>query len=72
MKKLFALAILSTVSLAKPCFGVDWIKDRIYTSSSYGWLGINYELGYHYTDSIKISAGPVVKSVLFGGSLAES
>lgn len=30
MKKLLALVILSTVSSAAPCFGVDFIKDRIY------------------------------------------
>ncbi|WP_264336914.1 MULTISPECIES: hypothetical protein [unclassified Wolbachia] len=69
MKKLLTLVICC--SLSAPSFGVDWIRDRIYTSSSYGNLGINYELGCHYTDSIKISAGPVLKSVLFGGSLAE-
>ncbi|MGL9758386.1 MAG: acyloxyacyl hydrolase [Wolbachia sp.] len=69
MKKLLTLVVFC--SLSAPSFGVDWIRDRIYTSSSYGMLGINYDLGYHYTDSIKISAGPVVKSVLFGGSLAE-
>ncbi|MDX5462180.1 MAG: outer membrane beta-barrel protein [Wolbachia endosymbiont of Tetragnatha montana] len=71
MKKLFALAILSTVSLAKPCFGVDWIRDRIYTSSSYGWLGVDYSLGYHYTDSVKASVGPVIKPVLSAEALAE-
>ncbi|UIP91585.1 hypothetical protein IYZ83_005540 [Wolbachia pipientis] len=69
MKKL--LTLLACFSLSAPSFGVDWIRDKIYTSSSYGNLGINYELGYHYRDSIKISAGPVVKFVLFGGSLAE-
>ncbi|BET35890.1 hypothetical protein wScaTNS_11030 [Wolbachia pipientis] len=69
MKKLLTLVVCC--SLSAPSFGVDWIKDRIYTSSSYGNLGVNYDLGYHYTDSIKISAGPVVKSVLFEGSLAE-
>ncbi|WP_395463251.1 acyloxyacyl hydrolase [Wolbachia endosymbiont of Cantharis cryptica] len=72
MKKLLALvAILPAVSLSVPCFGVDWIRDRIYTSSSYGWLGADYGLGYHYTDSVKISVGPVVKPVLSKEILAE-
>ncbi|UPA55044.1 hypothetical protein MWH06_07440 [Wolbachia pipientis] len=65
MKKLLTLvAILPAISLSAPSFGVDWIRDRIYTSSSYGNLGINYDLGYHYTDSVKISVGPVVKPIL--------
>ncbi|MGX9892527.1 hypothetical protein LB100_04975 [Wolbachia endosymbiont of Protocalliphora sialia] len=68
MKKLLTLVICC--SLSAPSFGVDWIKNRIYTSFS-GGVGANVDLGYHYTDSIKISAGPVLKSVLFGGSLAE-
>lgn len=72
MKKLLTLvAILPAISLSGPCFGVDWIKDRIYTSSSYGWLGGDYGLGYHYTDSTKISVGPVVKPVFQQGVLAE-
>lgn len=62
MKKLLTLVVCC--SLSAPSFGVDWIRDRIYTSSSYGNLGINYDLGYHYTDSVKISVGPVVKPIL--------
>jgi len=62
MKKLLTLVICC--SLSAPSSGVDWIKDRIYTSSSYGMLGVNYDLGYHYTDSVKISVGPVVKPIL--------
>ncbi|WP_341807916.1 hypothetical protein [Wolbachia endosymbiont (group E) of Neria commutata] len=33
MKKLLALAVLSTVSFAAPCFGVDFIRDRVYTTA---------------------------------------
>jgi len=63
MKKLLSLAILSSVCLAKPCFGVDWIRDRIFTSSSVGYTGINYDVGYHFTDSTKFSVGPMLKPV---------
>ncbi len=62
MKKLLTLVVCC--SLSAPSFGVDWIRDRIYTSSSYGNLGVNYDLGYHYTDSVKISVGSVVKPIL--------
>ncbi|BET29839.1 MAG: outer membrane beta-barrel protein [Wolbachia endosymbiont of Ephestia elutella] len=62
MKKLLTLVVCC--SLSAPSFGVDWIRDRIYTSSSYGNLGVNYDLGYHYTDSVKISVGSVVKPTL--------
>ncbi|OAM03948.1 MAG: hypothetical protein TV41_03435 [Wolbachia endosymbiont of Dactylopius coccus] len=61
MKKLLTLVICC--SLSAPSFGVDWIKDRIYTSFS-GGVGANVDLGYHYTDSIKISIGPVIKPIL--------
>ncbi|UPA54743.1 P44/Msp2 family outer membrane protein [Wolbachia pipientis] len=66
MKKLLTLvAILPAVSLSAPCFGVDWIRDRFYTSKSlYGLRGFNYDLGYHYTDNVKISVGPTVKFVI--------
>ncbi len=67
MKKL--LTLLACCSLSVPSFGVDWIKDRTYTSSSYGMLGVNYDLGYHCTDSVKISVGPVVKFVVNEGIL---
>ncbi|RDD34234.1 Surface antigen [Wolbachia endosymbiont of Cylisticus convexus] len=67
MKKL--LTLLACYSLSVPSFGVDWIKDRTYTSSSYGMLGINYDLGYHCTDSVKISVGPAVKLVVSEGIL---
>lgn len=53
MKKL--LTLLVCCSLSAPSFGVDWIRDRIYTFSSYGMLGVNYDLGYHCTDRVKIS-----------------
>ena len=48
--------------MSAPSFGVDWIRDRIYTSLS-GGVGANVDLGYHYTDSIKISVGPVIKPI---------
>ncbi|WP_438456379.1 P44/Msp2 family outer membrane protein [Wolbachia endosymbiont of Kerria lacca] len=67
MKKL--LTLLACCSLSAPSFGVDWVKDRTYTSSSYGMLGVNYDLGYHCTDSIKISFGPAVKLVMSEGIL---
>lgn len=67
MKKL--LTLLACCSLSAPSFGVDWVKDRTYTSSSYGMLGINYDLGYHCTDSIKISFGSIVKLVMNEGIL---
>ncbi|TNK94194.1 hypothetical protein OUY_02420 [Wolbachia endosymbiont of Leptopilina clavipes] len=62
MKKLFTLLVCCSLSV--PSFGVDWIKDRTYISPSYGMLGINYDLGYHYTDSIKILFGFVAKPVI--------
>ncbi|KLT22629.1 putative outer membrane protein [Wolbachia endosymbiont of Armadillidium vulgare str. wVulC] len=67
MKKL--LTLLACCSLSVPSFGVDWIKDRTYTSSSYGMLGVNYDLGYHCTDSVKISFGRAVKLVINEGIL---
>ncbi|MFP3021531.1 MAG: hypothetical protein ACEY3K_00815 [Wolbachia sp.] len=68
MKKLFTLLVCCSLSV--PSFGVDWIKDRIYTSLSYSRLGVNYDVGFHYTDSVKISVGYVIKPTLdeeFGG-----
>ncbi|MGL9758983.1 MAG: hypothetical protein ACR5LA_09405 [Wolbachia sp.] len=62
MKKLFTL--LGCCSLSVPSFGVDWIKDRIYTSLSYSRLGVNYDVGFHYTDSVKISVGYVIKPII--------
>ncbi|WP_353276571.1 P44/Msp2 family outer membrane protein [Wolbachia endosymbiont (group B) of Villa cingulata] len=62
MKKLLILVVCCFLSV--PSFGVDWIKDRIYTSLSYSRLGINYDVGFHYTDSVKISVGSVVKPTL--------
>lgn len=56
MKKLLTLvAILPAISLSGSCFGVDWIKDRIYTSPSYSAGDFSYSIGYHYTNSVKIS-----------------
>lgn len=62
MKKLLALAIFSAFSLAKPCFGVDWIRDKIYTSQFTnftigGQLAIGKTLGYHFTDNTKVEVG---------------
>ncbi|MFP3025562.1 MAG: hypothetical protein ACEY3L_04705 [Wolbachia sp.] len=68
MKKLLILVVCCFLSV--PSFGVDWIKDRIYTSLSYSRLGINYDVGFHYTNSTKISVGYVIKPTLdeeFGG-----
>ena len=68
MEKLLILVVCCFLSV--PSFGVDWIKDRIYTSLSYSRLGVNYDVGYHYTDSVKISVGYVIKPTLdeeFGG-----
>ncbi|WGJ61944.1 P44/Msp2 family outer membrane protein [Wolbachia endosymbiont of Frankliniella intonsa] len=62
MKKLFTLLVCCSLSV--PSFGVDWIKDRIYTSLSYSLLGVNYDVGFHYTDSVKISVGYVIKPTL--------
>ncbi|APR98800.1 P44/Msp2 family outer membrane protein [Wolbachia endosymbiont of Folsomia candida] len=62
MKKLLALAVLSTVSFAAPCFGVDFIRDKIYTSSLYSAGNVSYAIGYHYTDSIKISVEPMLSA----------
>ncbi|MFP3021307.1 P44/Msp2 family outer membrane protein [Wolbachia endosymbiont (group A) of Pogonocherus hispidulus] len=70
MKKLLTLAILSTVFLAKPCFGVDFIRDRIYTSSSYSSGDFSYSIGYHYTNSVKISVEPIISvASIFEGKL---
>ncbi len=68
MKKLLILVVCCFLSV--PSFGVDWIKDRIYTSLSYSRFGINYDVGFHYTNSTKISVGYVIKPALdeeFGG-----
>ncbi|WP_264375929.1 P44/Msp2 family outer membrane protein [Wolbachia endosymbiont (group B) of Sphaerophoria taeniata] len=62
MKKLFTLLVCCSLSV--PSFGVDWIKDRIYTSLSYSRLGVNYDVGFHYTDSVKISVGYVIKPII--------
>ncbi|WP_265034319.1 MULTISPECIES: P44/Msp2 family outer membrane protein [unclassified Wolbachia] len=77
MKKLFTLvAILPAVSLSVPCFGVDFIRDRIYTSSSYSSGDFSYSVGYHYTNSVKILVEPIIsvasifKGKLQGGILA--
>lgn len=65
MKKL--LTLLICCSLSVPSFGIDrFIRDRIYTSFS-GGVGANVDLGYHYTDSVKISVGPIVKPIFAGG-----
>ncbi|WP_374698552.1 hypothetical protein [Wolbachia endosymbiont (group B) of Limnophora tigrina] len=61
MKKLLTLmAILPAVSLSVPCFGVDWVRDRIYTSSSYSSGNFSHSIGYHYTNSVKISVEPMI------------
>ncbi|WP_341816372.1 P44/Msp2 family outer membrane protein [Wolbachia endosymbiont (group A) of Nomada goodeniana] len=77
MKKLLTLvAILPAVSLSVPCFGVDWVRDRIYTSSSYSSGNFSHSIGYHYTNSVKISVEPMIsvanifKYRLQGGILA--
>ncbi|MHC3897374.1 UNVERIFIED_CONTAM: hypothetical protein LBW93_00275 [Wolbachia endosymbiont of Nasonia longicornis] len=62
MKKLLILVVCCFLSV--PSFGVDWIKDRIYTSLSYSRLGVNYDVGFHYTDSVKISVGYVIKPII--------
>ena len=65
MKKLLALAILSTVSLTEPCFGADSNKGKI--SFSLSGLVLKGEngliivpsiipaIGYYLTDSIKVT-----------------
>lgn len=77
MKKLLTLvAILPAISLSAPSFGVDWHRDRIYTSSSYSSGDFSYSIGYHYTNSVKISVEPMIsvasifKYGLQGGILA--
>ncbi len=62
MKKLLILVVCCFLSV--PYFGVDWIRDRIYTSLSYSRLGVNYDVGFHYTDSTKISVGYVIKPII--------
>ncbi|MGL9759166.1 MAG: hypothetical protein ACR5LA_10545 [Wolbachia sp.] len=48
MKKLLTLvAILPAISLSVPSFGVDWVRDKIYTSSSYSSGNFSYSIGYH-------------------------
>ncbi|MDR2045769.1 MAG: P44/Msp2 family outer membrane protein [Rickettsiales bacterium] len=61
MKKLLTLvAILPAISLSAPSFGVDWIRDRIYTSLSYSSGDFSHSIGYHYTNSVKISVEPMI------------
>ncbi|WP_264374807.1 P44/Msp2 family outer membrane protein [Wolbachia endosymbiont (group B) of Carcina quercana] len=62
MKKLLILVVCCFLSV--PSSGVDWIKDRIYTSLSYSRLGVNYDVGFHYTNSTKISVGYVIKPII--------
>ncbi|MCA7009834.1 outer membrane protein [Wolbachia endosymbiont of Tribolium confusum] len=62
MKKLLILVVCCFLSVLS--FGVDWIKDRIYTFLSYSRLGINYDVGFHYTNSVKISVGYVIKPII--------
>lgn len=64
MKKLLAVTVLSAVSLAKPCFGVEWLKDRTFASLSYSTAGAGFDVGYHYTDNVKFSLGSVIKPIL--------
>jgi len=71
VKKLLALAILSAVFLAEPCFGIDWLRDRIYYSlSGSTTIGAKQEIGYHYTDSTKISIG-LMNNDEYGAGLGE-
>ncbi|MGL9759570.1 MAG: hypothetical protein ACR5LA_12960 [Wolbachia sp.] len=65
MKKLLTLiAMLPAISLSEACFGVDSIEeDKIfYTATTRGntrFLSLAYALGYHYTNSTRVSIGPI-------------
>lgn len=64
MKKLLALAILSNISLAKPCFGIDdVIRDRVFASLSYSAASAGFDIGYHYTDNIKFSVDSAIRPI---------
>lgn len=65
MKKLLTLiAMLPAVSLSGACFGADSTEeDKIFytatTRGSTSFLSLAYSLGYHYTNNLQISIGPI-------------
>jgi len=60
VKNSTTLATLAISFFVQPCFGADWIRDRIYYDlPAYHASYIEGSVGYHYTDNTKISFGVI-------------